>query len=166
VSAEAEALMKEARRRRRRRWARRLLVGAVVLGAAAVVAVSRTSGTDSPSGGAATTAGSLQSGSLAKLHTAGPLAVARDGALYVTDGVGEGVEPGGDRVMLRLPDGRFRAVAGSGRVGFSGDGGPAVRAELSSVSDLAFAANGTVYIADGGTGASRQPRRRDPHDRR
>jgi hypothetical protein len=87
---------------------------------------------------------------LATLHTAGPLAVARDGALYVTDGVGEGVEPGGDRVLVRLPDGRFRVVAGSGRVGFSGDGGPSVRAELSSVSDLAFAADGTLYVADAG----------------
>ncbi|HLW96584.1 MAG TPA: hypothetical protein VKS25_14505 [Solirubrobacteraceae bacterium] len=87
---------------------------------------------------------------MATLHTAGPLAVARDGALYVTDGVGEGVEPGGDRVLVRLPNGRFRVVAGSGRIGFSGDGGLAVRAELSSVTDLAFAANGTLYVADGG----------------
>ena len=150
LAGEAEALMKEARRRRRRRWARRLLIGAVVLGAAAVVAVWRASGTHSPSGGAATTAGALPNGSVATLHTAGPLAVARDGALYVTDGVGEGVEPGGDRVVVRLPDGGFRVVAGSGRIGFSGDGGPAVRAELSSVSDLAVAANGTLYIADGG----------------
>jgi hypothetical protein len=123
---------------------------AVVLGAAAVVAVWRTSGTHSPSGGAASTAGALPNGSLASLHTAGPLAVARDGVLYVTDGVGEGVEPGGDRVLVRLPGGRFRVVAGSGRVGFSGDGGPAVQAALSSVSDVAFAANGTLYIADGG----------------
>ena len=151
LSAEAEALMKEARRRRRRRWARRLLVGAVVLGAAAAVAAWRVSGTHSPpSGAAASTAGGLPSGSLATLHTAGPLAVAGDGALYVTDGVGEGVEPGGDRVVVRMPDGRFRVVAGNGTRGFSGDGGPALRAELLSVSDLAFATDGTLYIADGG----------------
>ncbi len=142
--------MKEARRRRRRRWARRLLIGGSLIGVAAVVAVSRTSGEHSPSGGAAPVAGALPNGSLATLHTAGPLAVAADGALYVTDGVGEGVEPGGDRVLVRLPDGRFRVVAGNGRIGFAGDGGPAVRAELSSVTDLAVASNGTLYIADGG----------------
>jgi hypothetical protein len=84
------------------------------------------------------------------LHVAGPLAVAPDGALYVTDGVGDGFEPGGDRVLVRLPDGRFRVIAGDGKVGFSGDGGPAVEAELSSVSDLVFAPDGMLYIADGG----------------
>jgi len=31
-----------------------------------------------------------------------------------------------------------------------GDGGPAVRAELSSVSDLSFAPDGALYVADGG----------------
>jgi hypothetical protein len=63
--------------------------------------------------------------------------------LYVTD-------LASDRVLVRAPDGRFRVVAGSGKVGFSGDGGPAVRADLSGVSDLAFAPNGTLYVADGG----------------
>ena len=85
----------------------------------------------------------LPVGPFATLRVAGPLAVAPDGALYVAD-------VAADRVLVRLPDGRFRVVAGDGRAGFSGDGGPAVRAELAAVSDLAFAPDGTLYIADGG----------------
>jgi len=141
--------MKEARRRRRRRVARRLLVGVVVLAVAAVIAVLTTSGARSPSAGAAASAGVLPNGSLATLHLARSLAVAPDGALYVTDGVDAGAGSDGVRVLVGLPDGRFRVVAGNGRIGFLGDGGPAVRAELSSVSDVAFAADGTLYIADG-----------------
>jgi hypothetical protein len=148
--ADTEALIKEARRRRRRRWTTRLLVGVVLLGLAAAVAVLTISGARSPSDGAAATAGVLPNGSLATLHAAGPLAVAPDGALYVTDTVGAGPEAGGDRVLVRLPDGRFRVVAGTGKRGFSGDGGPAARAELSDVFDLAVAADGTLYIADSG----------------
>ena len=147
-----EALFREARRLRRRRWTIGLLIAAIVLGGtAAIVAVSTSGG-----GGANTTAkstgtaGVLPNGSLATLHVAGQLAVAPDGALYVTNVVGAGFEPGGDRVLVRLPDGRFRVIVGNGKVGFSGDGGPAVRAELSSVSDLVFAPDGTLYIADGG----------------
>ena len=54
------------------------------------------------------------------------------------------------RVVVRLPDGRFRVVVGTGRMGFSGDGGPAVDAELTRVTDLATRADGSLYIADGG----------------
>ena len=150
LGAEVEALIKEARRRHRRRGAKRLLVGVAVLGSAGAVAALFASGTRSPTAGGAAVAGALPNGPLAALHVAGPLAVAPDGALYVTDAVGPGVEPGGDRVLVRLRDGRFRAIAGNGKVGFSGDGGPAVHAELSSVSDLAFARDGTLYISDGG----------------
>ena len=51
---------------------------------------------------------------------------------------------------MRVPNGRFRVVAGDGRAGVSGDGGPAVRAELVAISDLAFAPDGRLYVADGG----------------
>jgi glucose/arabinose dehydrogenase len=148
--ADTQALIAEARRRRRRRWTARLLVGAVLVGVAAAVAALTISGARSRSAGAAATAGVLPNGSLATLHAAGPLTVAPDGALYVTDTVGAGGEPGGNRVLVRLPDGRFRVIAGTGKTGFSGDGGPAVRAELSDVFGLAVAPDGTLYIADGG----------------
>ena len=150
VGADTEALIKEARRRRRRRWATRLLVGAVLLGGAAAVVVLAISGARSRIAGAAGTAGILPNGPLATLHVAGPLAVAPDRALYVTDVVRPGFQSDGDRVLVRLPDGRFRVVAGNGKVGSSGDGGPAIDAELSGVSDLAVGPDGSLYIADGG----------------
>src|ERR1700691_2190633 len=86
VGAGPEALMKEARRRRRRRWATRLLVGAVLLGGAAAVGALTISGTRSPFASAGAAAGALPTGRFASLDEAGPLAVARDGTLYVTNG--------------------------------------------------------------------------------
>jgi hypothetical protein len=149
LGAAAEALIREARRRRRRRLVQRALFVAVVGGAAIVVAVWGSVGARAPGGAAGATAGVLPNGPFVALHVAGSLAVAPDGALYVANvpGRGSGL---GDRVVVRLSDGRFRAVAGSGAVGFSGDRGAAVRAELSDVSDIAVAHDGTLYIADGG----------------
>jgi hypothetical protein len=144
--------MKEARRRQRRRRTRALvLLGVAALAVAAVASVWSRSGARSPSADAMRAVGVLPTGSLAVLHIAGALAVAPDGALYVTDVVGSGsAGGGGNRILVRLPDGRFRAVAGDGRVGFAGDGGPAIDAALSDVTDLVFAPDGALYIADGG----------------
>ena len=150
VAPDPTAPIAEARRRQRRRWRTRLAVGVAVLGATVTIVAIATSGTPSSTALDGSAAGTLPTGRLATLHAAGPLAVAPDGALYVTDTVGAGVKPGGDRVLVRLPDGRFRVVAGTGERGFSGDGGPAVRAELSDVFGLAAAPDGTLYIADGG----------------
>ncbi|MGH2849489.1 MAG: hypothetical protein ACRDLP_02625 [Solirubrobacteraceae bacterium] len=150
IRSQAEASVREARRRHRRRVERRRLLGVVVLAAAVVLAVLIASSERSPSAGAAAAAGVLPNGSLATLHLAGPLAVAPDGVLYLADDPNHAWPWDDDRVIVRLPGGRFRVVAGTGKGGFSGDGGPAVRAELSSVSDLAFAADGTLFIADGG----------------
>jgi DNA-binding beta-propeller fold protein YncE len=55
---------------------------------------------------------------------------------------------GSDQILARLPDGRFEVVAGSGKVGFGGDGGPARRAELASPGGMAVAADGAIYFAD------------------
>ena len=76
------------------------------------------------------------------LSVAGPLAVSPDGRLYVAD-------TQSDRILVRLPDGKFRVVVGDGTAGFSGDGGPAIDAELTKVTDMAFAPNGSLYLADG-----------------
>lgn len=84
----------------------------------------------------------LLAGPAVNLHIAGPLAVSPSGTLYVADVASH-------RILVRGDDGRFRVVAGDGRAGFSGDGGPAVDAELSDVSDLAFGPTGNLYIADG-----------------
>lgn len=143
LPADEEALFREARRLRRRRWATGVLTSMLLAGAAVIAVLIASSNGQAPSPTGPGTAGLLPTGRAAALGLSGPLAVAPDGALYVAD-------VARDRVLVRLRDGRFRVVAGDGRVGFAGDGGPAVRAELSAVSDLVFAPDGSLYIADGG----------------
>jgi hypothetical protein len=147
--ADEEALFREARRLRRRRWTIGLLVAAVLGGVIAAAVLISASGGATRTPTAAGTAGVLLTGPLATLHVAGPLAVAPGGALYVADDPSH-ASSWDDRVLVRLPGGRFRVVSGTGNRGFSGDGGPAVRAELSDITDLAVAPDGTLYIADGG----------------
>ena len=79
------------------------------------------------------------------------MAESGSGTLYIVD-------TGRDQILKRLADGRFEAVAGDGRRGFSGDGGPAINAEIAInyQSGLAVAPNGTVYFADGGNGRVRE----------
>lgn len=145
TATDTEALFPEARRReRRRRFAIGVAVIIIALGTGIAVAVT----TAGPSPRRATSvssvsnAGDLPTGPVVSLDVAGSLAVGANGALYVVD-------VARDRVLVRLPDGRFRVVAGDGKVGFSGDGGPAYRAELSSISDMTFGPGGALYIADG-----------------
>jgi hypothetical protein len=73
------------------------------------------------------------------------LAVGPTGNLYVAD-------IGRDQILSRLSDGKFRVVAGSGRIGFSGDDGPAIDADLrlNGGTGLAVAGNGMVYFSDSG----------------
>jgi hypothetical protein len=139
----AEALFREARRRRRRRWAMRLFVIAGACALAAALATVVSSDHHRPAASASGGAGELPLGPAVTLGVAGSLAVAPDGALYVTD-------VARDRVLVRLRDGRFRVVAGNGTVGFAGDGKAAVHAELTDVTDLAFSPSSTLYIADAG----------------
>lgn len=54
-------------------------------------------------------------------------------------------------VVVRLdPSGQLSLVAGSGTLGFSGDGGPATLAQLSGPTAVAVDAAGNVYIQDAG----------------
>ncbi|HEY2201617.1 MAG TPA: hypothetical protein VGH56_06995, partial [Solirubrobacteraceae bacterium] len=142
VRADQEALREE-RRLRRRRWARRVLILMLLGGAAVIGVLIASSGGATKTATGAGSAGALRTGQVVALGLAGPLAVASDGALYVAD-------VARDRVLVRLHDGRFRVAVGDGRVGFAGDGGPAVHAQLSAVSDLVLAPDGSLYIADGG----------------
>ncbi len=69
------------------------------------------------------------------------LALASDGSLYIAD-------PDANRVRKLTPDGKIVAVAGNGTAGDSGNGGPAVKAQLNGPAGVAVAPNGTVYITD------------------
>jgi DNA-binding beta-propeller fold protein YncE len=65
---------------------------------------------------------------------------------------------------VRRVDGKgvITTVAGNGRHGYSGDGGPATKARLSDPYGLAFDAKGNLYVADNGNGRIR----RGGHSRR
>jgi sugar lactone lactonase YvrE len=71
------------------------------------------------------------------------LAIDTAGNLYV--GGGDGKHFMVNRIS---PSGEVERVAGTGQKGFSGDGGPAIEAELGWVYDLDVDGFGNVYIAD------------------
>lgn len=70
------------------------------------------------------------------------IAVAPDGSLYIADF--------NNRIRRVGPDGIITTVAGNGTFGFSGDGGPATQAPLSSPLGIALAPDGNLYFADQG----------------
>ena len=144
-----ELVIREARRRQRRRWVTGFGVFLAVVAAALVVALA-TSGSDPTTratGHAKPSAGDahpviIPIGSPAALRSPGPLAVSESDLVYVVD-------PSQHRVVVRLASGQFYDVVGDGQRGPGGDGGPALKAEVGDVSDIAFAPNGDLYIADG-----------------
>jgi uncharacterized protein (TIGR03437 family) len=64
-----------------------------------------------------------------------------DGTLYVSDF-------GANRVFRVSPGGVLNSLAGTGKPGFAGDGGPAILAQLNAPAGLACDAAGALYIAD------------------
>jgi len=73
----------------------------------------------------------------------GPAGIARDSAgnIYVTD-------YGNNVLRVLLTDGTIETVAGNGKEGFSGNGVPALQAEMDSLRQVAVGTYGDVYIAD------------------
>ena len=69
------------------------------------------------------------------------LAVLRDGGFLIADS-------GNNRVRRVWPDGHISTVAGSGSVGFSGDGGPATTAKLRWPQAVAVLPDGGFLVAD------------------
>ena len=78
----------------------------------------------------------------AKLYTPSAVAVGPDGSLYIAD-------TNNNRIRRVGPDGIITTVAGNSiYAGFSGDGGPATAAQLSSPRHVAVGPDGSLYIAD------------------
>jgi sugar lactone lactonase YvrE len=146
---EAEALIKEARRLRRRRWLIGVAAFLLVVLAGAIVYVVSYSKPTKPSVTTATSQpsrkGAPVAGAIVTPKQPDSLAVGPTGDLYVID-------VGRDQILRYLPDGKFQVVAGTGRTGFSGDGGPAIDANLrlGGNAGLVIARNGTVYFSDVG----------------
>lgn len=69
------------------------------------------------------------------------LAEGPDSSVYLEDSYAH-------RVRRVAPDGTIYAFAGTGEKGFSGDGGPAVQAQLYYPRGVAVGADGSVYITD------------------
>jgi len=148
---ESEALIREARRLQRRRW-RRLaaLVIAVILVAAGLIIAGQGGGTPRsrpsphlPNLPSQRRVNGPSLGSATSYQLTGPMGVATDsgGDVYFTDG---------SRVYeVEHTTGQLLVVAGTGVQGYSGDGGPASRARLTSPAGIAVAPNGDVYFVDG-----------------
>lgn len=139
------------RRGRGRRPRSGLAVALAAAGATAVVAalvvavVAARDPREAPQDLGAQTAGSEPAAegpaSAAALLESVDVAVAPDGTTYFT-------ESAANRVRAVSPDGSIRTVAGTGRPGFSGDGGPAVKAQLQGPIGLALGDDGSVFVAD------------------
>ena len=65
------------------------------------------------------------------------------------------VEQGGNRVLHIDPSDKVRTFAGTGVLGFSGDGGPAAEARLNDPRAVTVDSRGNAYIADYGNHAIR-----------
>jgi uncharacterized protein (TIGR03437 family) len=73
----------------------------------------------------------------------GGIAVDSRGNLFIAD-------TGNNRIRRISPDGTIATVAGTGVMGFAGDGGPAVNAQISIPRGLAVDAGDNLYIAEDG----------------
>ncbi|HKU36827.1 MAG TPA: hypothetical protein VJR89_01735 [Polyangiales bacterium] len=72
----------------------------------------------------------------------GALALGPDHALYVADALNQRIR------RIDLASGQIETIAGTGEAGYSGDGGPAIEAQLNNVKDLEFGPDGRLYLAD------------------
>lgn len=96
-------------------------------------------GSELGDGGPATAAGFCQTTDVA-LDAVGNMYIA-DAGLVCTG-------PGGNTVRKVDPNGIITTIAGTGAVGFSGDGGPATVAQLDTPFGVAVDRDGNLYIAD------------------
>ena len=90
-------------------------------------------------------------GPAADADLADPVGVATDAAgnVYIAD-------PVNNRIRKVTPDGIISTIAGLTKYGYSGDGGPALKAQMWSPRGVAVDAAGNVYVADTENDAIRQ----------
>jgi len=74
----------------------------------------------------------------AELTAPNGVAVDANGDVYIADGAG---------VVRKVANGTITTLAGTGQFGYSGDGGPAVKAQLGAPTGVAVDSSGNVYIA-------------------
>ncbi len=79
--------------------------------------------------------------SKAKLRFPTSVDVGPDGSVYIADAANH-------RIRRVLPGGTIESIAGTGEPGFSGDNGPAIRAQLNHPYGIRVAPDGTLYISD------------------
>ena len=77
----------------------------------------------------------------ARLNVPAGLAFDKKGNLYIAD-------RNNHRIRKVDTRGKISTVAGTGTAGFSGDGGPAARAQLNHPSGIAFDKKGALYFSD------------------
>jgi YD repeat-containing protein len=86
----------------------------------------------------------------AVLNLPSSVAVGPDGSLYITDYLHNRIRrvfPGADGAVTGQPDETITTIAGTGVSGTTGDGGPAVQAQIQEVNAIAVAPDGSVYFA-------------------
>ncbi|WP_249018899.1 hypothetical protein [Conexibacter sp. S30A1] len=149
--SQEEALIKEARRLRRRRWLTgsalaALAAGATVAGFFAASAPPTRSQGRPPRGDLQTPGYSTPSSDpfhptrALDLIQPTTLATLLDGDLLILDS-------SRDQILRMTPKGVLSVFAGNGRIGFSGDGGPARNAAL----DLTYFSSGSMAVTPGGS---------------
>ena len=142
-----QALIEEARRRQRKRhrWVSAIVVLALVgtglglgLSFGTGAPVTKTQHRTTPSSAARPPVSSSVG-----LNRPQALAIAANGDLVIAN-------QGTNQIIRRMPNGTFTVVAGNGKAGYAGNGGPALKAELNDPAGMAVASNGTIYVADTG----------------
>lgn len=88
------------------------------------------------------TAAGVASTMIAGLNSPTGIAVASDGSLLIA-------EPGANLIQ-QWTSGSLSTIAGTVTAGFSGDGGPALSAQLNGPASIGIGANGVFWIADSG----------------
>jgi hypothetical protein len=142
--ADPQALIAEARRRTRRRCMRQASAVVLIAGLAAAVVAIVGGGwhgwlgesSSQPGGGPA---------SAASASPRQPVSIAAlaDGGVAIADDAR-------NEILERSPSGRYKVIAGTGRPGFTGDGGPAIRAEVRSPGSLLATSSGALYFVQPG----------------